>query len=232
MNRKLYYGAAWYPELWEEESIAQDIAWMKECGINVVRIGEFAWSKMEPSEDAIDVTFFAQIIERLHNNGIDTVMCTPTATPPIWLSHGHPERLHVNERGEVMGHGSRQHFCTNNRYFRTRCALITKHIAQSLSRLPGLIGWQLDNEFKAHVAECYCDGCLSLWHQWLEERYGHIGRLNEFWGTEIWSQRYESFNQVPQPALTPFLHNASLKTMYQLFSMEKIAEFASEQAVI
>ncbi|MDQ0112727.1 beta-galactosidase [Paenibacillus harenae] len=232
MSRKLYYGVAWYPELWEEEALAHDIAWMKEVGINVVRIGEFAWSTMEPSENAIDLTFFVQIIERLHAHGIDTIMCTPTATPPIWLSHGHPERMHVNERGEAMGHGSRQHACTNNGYFRTRSALITKHIAEAVGNLPGLIGWQLDNEFKAHVSECLCESCLSLWHNWLEDRYGRIERLNENWGTAIWSQRYESFEQVPQPGLAPFLHNASLKTMYQLFSMEKIAEFAGEQAAM
>ncbi|MFC0212009.1 beta-galactosidase [Paenibacillus chartarius] len=232
MSSKLYHGAAWYPELWEEEVLAQDIELMKEAGINVVRIGEFAWSRMEPNEGQIDLSFFVDIISRLHANGIEVVMCTPTPTPPIWFTHGHPERMYVNEQGQVMGHGSRQHACTNNPVFREKAAIITEHIARAVGRLPGVIGWQIDNEFKAHVAECMCSTCLGQWHQWLEQRYGTIGKLNEAWGAYIWSEDYRSFDQVPQPGAAPFLHNSSLRTMYQQFSFEKIAEFSDEQAAI
>ncbi|CAG7638091.1 Beta-galactosidase YesZ [Paenibacillus allorhizosphaerae] len=231
-SKTLFHGAAYYPELWDEQTIEQDIRLMKEAGINVARIGEFAWVNMEPEEGKIDLGFFVDIINKLHDNGIDSVMCTPTPTPPIWLTHGHPERMYVDEHGTIMGHGSRQHVCTNNAYFRERAAILTKHLAQAVGALPGVIGWQLDNEFKAHVAECMCATCRSLWHQWLEQRYGDIDKLNAAWGTQIWSEYYHRFDQVPQPGPAPFLHNSSLKTMYQLFSMEKIAEFADEQAAI
>lgn len=232
MNTKLYHGACLYPELWSREVLLQDIDLMKQTGINVVRIGEFAWSVFEPEEGRIDISSFVEVIELLHEHGIDTVMCTPTPTPPIWLSHGHPERMYVNEHGTVMNHGARQHACTNHPYFRERAAIITEHIAQAVGSLPGVIAWQLDNEFKAHVAECMCSTCKGLWHRWLEERYGTVERLNEAWGTNVWSQTYQRFDQVPQPGPAPFLHNSSLRTMYQRFSMEKIAEFADEQAAI
>ncbi|WP_159887145.1 beta-galactosidase [Paenibacillus puerhi] len=232
MQTTLYHGAAWYPELWNREACQQDIRMMKELGINVVRIGEFAWSAMEPEEGKIDMAFFADTIRELHTHGISTVMCTPTPTPPIWLTHGHPERLFVDERGAVMGHGSRQHICTNHPDFRAAAARITERIAEAVGTLPGLIGWQLDNEFKAHVAACFCSTCRSLWQGWLEARYGTVERLNEAWGTDIWSEAYLSFDQVPQPGPAPFLHNSSLQTMYRLFSMESIAEFADEQAAI
>jgi len=232
MIGKLYHGTAWYPELWDEAVIAHDIEKMKEAGINVVRIGEFTWSTMEPTEGAIDVSLFANVIARLHADDIDTVMCTPTATPPIWLTHRHPERLHVDERGTEMGHGSRQHICTNHPEFRKRAAMITEAIASKLGQLPGLVGWQLDNEFKAHVAACHCSGCLGLWQKWLEKRYGTIEALNEAWGTAIWSQWYERFDQVPHPGPTPFLHNASMQTAHRLFSMACVTDFAAEQAAI
>jgi beta-galactosidase len=232
MAKKLYHGAAYYPELWDEETIEQDIFLMKETGINVVRIGEFAWSKMEPVEGEIDLSFFEGIITKLNDHGIETVMCTPTPTPPIWMSHGHPERMYVDADGRTMGHGSRQHVCTNNSYFRERAAIITEQIAKTIGKLPGVIGWQLDNEFKCHVSECMCESCKGLWHQWLEQRYGTIEELNQAWGTDIWSEYYHRFEQVPQPGPVPFLHNSSLSTMYQIFSTEKVAEFADEQADI
>ncbi|MGM0875788.1 MAG: beta-galactosidase [Bacillota bacterium] len=232
MSKKLYHGTAYYPELWSEETIEEDIKYMIEAGINVVRMGEFAWSTIEKLEGKIDVGFFVKIINKMSEHGIETVMCTPTPTPPIWLTHNHPERMNVDEDGRIMGHGSRQHICTNNAYFRKKAAIITEEIAKAVGSLPGVIGWQIDNEFKCHVSECMCGTCKTLWHEWLEDRYGTIEQLNEAWGTHIWSQYYHRFDQIPQPVSTPFLHNSSLKTMYQLFSYEKIAEFSDEQAEI
>lgn len=232
MAKKLYHGAAYYPELWDEKTILTDIRLMKETGINVVRIGEFAWSKMEPIEGEIDLTFFRQIISLLNENGIEVIMCTPTATPPIWMSDNHPERMYVDADGRTMIHGSRQHICTNNPYFRKRAAILTNELAKALGDMPGVIGWQLDNEFKCHVAECMCATCKEQWHKWLEHRYHSVAQLNDAWGTDIWSEYYHHFEQVPQPGPVPFLHNSSLKTMYQLFSTEAIAEFAEEQAAI
>ena len=92
MKSQLYYGAAYYPELWDEKTIEEDIRYMKKVGINVVRMGEFAWAKMEPKQDQIDISFFVDIIDKLYENGIETIICTPTPPPPIWLTHGHPER--------------------------------------------------------------------------------------------------------------------------------------------
>ncbi|NIK78069.1 beta-galactosidase [Paenibacillus castaneae] len=227
--KKLYYGAAYYPELWPEKAIIEDIRYMKEAGINVIRIGEFAWAKMEPKENEIDLSFFVRMIERFYNEGIETIFCTPTPTPPIWLSHGHPERMHVDGSGATMVHGARQHMCTNNKYFRERSSKIVKAIAEAIGRLPGVIGWQTDNEFKCHVSECMCESCKAQWHEWLLDRYGIIDNLNEAWGTEIWSEKYQLFDQVPQPFKAPFHHNASLTTMYQRFTQEKIAEFQNEQ---
>ncbi|WP_416151702.1 beta-galactosidase [Salipaludibacillus sp. HK11] len=232
MANKLYHGAAYYPELWDEKVMEEDIKLMKEAGINVARMGEFAWHTMEPEEGKIDISFFVNVINKLYENGIETVMCTPTPTPPIWFTHNHPERMYVNHEGKVMGHGSRQHACTNNRYFRKKANEITEHMAKAVGSLPGVIGWQIDNEFKCHVSECMCETCLELWHQWLEERYETIEQLNEAWGTKIWSEYYHSFEQVPQPGPAPFLHNSSLSTMYRQFSMEKIAEFSDSQAEI
>ena len=207
VDKKLYHGAAYYPELWDEKVIEEDIRLMKQTGINVVRMGEFAWSTMEPEEGKFDLSFFVNIIERLYENGIETVMCTPTPTPPIWFTHGHPERMYVDRDGKVMGHGSRQHACTNHPYFREKAALITENLAKAVGSLPGVTGWQIDNEFKCHVSECMCNICKEQWHLWLKNRYETIENLNDAWGTKIWSEYYHSFEQIPQPGPVPFLHN-------------------------
>lgn len=104
-----HYGAAYYPELWSEKQIAEDIAHMKKVGINCVRMGEFAWHTMEPKQDQIDLSFFKDIILRLWENGIQTVLCTPTPTPPRWLTYQHPDTAFVTRDGVKYEHGARQH---------------------------------------------------------------------------------------------------------------------------
>ncbi|WP_143316763.1 beta-galactosidase [Clostridium sp. HBUAS56017] len=231
--KKLYHGAAFYPELWDEKTIKEDIRLMKKTGINIVRVGEFIWSKLERNEGEVDISYLKYILDLLYRNDIEVIMCTPTPTPPIWFTHNHEERLHVDSKGRKMVHGSRQHVCTNNEKFRKASRNIVENIAKEVGKHPAIALWQLDNEFKCHISECFCETCKEEWHKWLEKRYVTIDNLNKKWGTLIWSELYQSFNQVPQPfESTPFIHNSSLSTMYRIFHREKIAEFASEQADI
>lgn len=232
MEEKLYYGCAYYPELWDEEAVDTDIRHMKKLGINVVRMGEFAWSVIEPEEGKFNTSYFAGIIQKLDAHGIKTILCTPTATPPVWLTYGHPERLFQNQSGERLSHGARQHCCINHPYFMEKTKIIVEKIAASAGKLPGVIGWQIDNELKCHVSECYCETCLTLWHQWLEKRYITVEQLNKSWGTEVWSERYLAFEQVPTPVKTPFLHNASLEQAYKQFAREKTSRYCHMQAEI
>lgn len=229
---KIYYGAALYPELWDETVIEKDIKHMKDLGMNLVRFGEFAWSVFEPEQNNFKMSVLTKTLELLKKHGIDAIVCTPTATPPIWVTHNHEERLHHTVDGTPLSHGSRQHVCTNNSFFRERAKHITEEIARTVKGYSNVIAIQLDNEFKCHVGSCYCDTCKELWHRWLEKRYKSIENLNEQWGTNVWSQTYLKFDQIVQPVLTPFLHNSSLVRAYQQFSTEKIAEFAREQANI
>lgn len=230
--KKLYHGAAYYPELWDKAEIDKDIEYMKEAGINVVRMGEFAWSTMEKEEGKIDVSFFVEVVNKLYENGIETIFCTPTPTPPIWVSHNHPERMIKNTDGVILSHGGRQQVCINNPYLRQRAEIIIHALGKAFKGNPGVIAWQLDNELKANVYECCCDSCKEQWHQWLKEKYKTIENLNQAWGTAIWSEEYQDFSQVVQPLPTPMLHNASLSSEYRMFSREKVNEYAKMQADI
>ena len=229
---KLFHCVSYYPELWPEQEIERDIAYMKECGINLVRMGEFAWHFMEPRPDEIDVSFFVKTANRLYQEGIYTIMCTPTPTPPIWLTHNHPERLVTDIYGNKYIHGARRHVCTNNPYLRERGLKITEAMAKAFSGSPAVIAWQLDNELKALVGECVCSECRKRWHKWLKDKYGAIENLNQAWGTEIWSEYYNSFEEVVQPLNPPVIHNSSLMTNYRQFSRETVNEFAHEQAAM
>ena len=230
--KKLYHGVAYYPELWPLEDIDRDIKEMKSLGINVARMAEFAWSTMETEEANINLSLFKMVMDKMYAAGIDVVLCTPTATPPIWLTHNHPERCHKDADGVIMSHGARQHASYEHPAVREASFNIIKAMASELGNHPSLIAWQLDNEMKAHVAEDFSDAAVKNWHKWLKKRYGTIKKLNQAWGTHMWSQYYQSFEQVPAPVKTPFLHSASLSTAYKLFCRESVADFMKAQSTI
>ncbi len=228
----LYHGVCYYPELWPAADLERDIAEMGRLGINLVRMGEFAWSVLEPNEGEISFEHFGEVLDRLHAAGIDVVWCTPTATPPIWLTHGHPERCFVDGEGRVMSHGSRQHASYEHPAVRAACHRIVAACGAALGQHPAIVAWQIDNEFKCHVAEDFNPHAIATWHVWLAARDGSIDALNEAWGTVVWSETYQRFEQVPAPGATPFMHHASLSTAWRLFSRESIAGFMDEQVDI
>ncbi len=230
--QRLVHGVAYYPELWPEEDIDKDIAEMRKLGINVVRMGEFAWSSFEPQQGKVSFDLFARVMDKMQAAGIGVVLCTPSATPPIWLTDGHPERCHKDENGVIMSHGARQHASYFHPIVKQACFRIIKQMAETLGKHPALVGWQLDNEIKCHVAEDFSDAAIAAWHPWLKQRFGRIEKLNEAWGTHVWSQYYQRFEQVPAPFKTPFLHNASLSTAYKMFCREGASEFLFEQRQI
>ncbi|MET0357716.1 MAG: beta-galactosidase, partial [Cellvibrio sp.] len=230
--KRLIHCACYYPELWAAEDIDRDIAEMKLVGINTIRMGEFGWSLMEPKEGKISIKFFKLVMDKLHAANIGVVFCTPTATPPVWLTHGHRDRLFVNADGQTLIHGARQHVTYEHPAVRKACFKIVEACAKELGNHPALIAWQIDNELKCHVAEDFSAAAINEWHKWLKRRFGTIEKLNEAWGTHMWSQYYHSFEQVPAPLKTPFMHSASLSTAYRMFCRESIADFADAQSAI
>ena len=227
----IYHGAAYYPELWPDR-VDEDIRLMKEVGINLVRVGEFAWSKMEPEDGRYTFEWLQEALDKTHAAGISTILCTPTPTPPIWLTGKHPEVLFVNREGRRMGHGARQHVCPSSPVFRMYSRRITSELARRFGKHPGVIGWQTDNEFYCHNPNSYSEAARHAWHDWLRNRYKDIETLNQAWNADIWSETYQRFEHVPQPAATPFgegIHNCSLESAYKRFGSDSIVEFQKEQ---
>lgn len=224
-----YLGAAYYPEAWPEGTIEQDIARAKEIGINTMRVGEFAWSRMERHEGAYDFGWLHRVVDRLGEEGFAVVMCTPTATPPAWLTRKYPEVLVVGVHGRALVHGSRRHVCPTSPVYRGLSAAIVTRMAEEFASDPTIIGWQIDNEYGCHVNQCFCPACRERWPRWLEARYGSLDALNTAWGTELWSQWYTDWSEIPLPEQTGFIHHPSLVYCWRNFMSDMYAEQCLEQ---
>ena len=86
-------GVDYYPEQWDSAIMEADMDRILELGCNVIRIGEFAWHQMEPEEGKFDFSYFDGVIDMAKKKGLQIIFGTPTATPPAWLIHKHPDIL-------------------------------------------------------------------------------------------------------------------------------------------
>ena len=146
-------GAPHYPEHVDESYWERDAERMAAAGFNTVRMGEFAWHIFEPREGQFDFDHFDRAIAVLGRHGIKTIMCTPTATPPRWLTVHYPEVLRIDANGRQASHGSRQHADTSSPVFRAHSRRITRAMAEHYKNNPNVSGWQTDNELNTTSSE-------------------------------------------------------------------------------
>lgn len=228
---KLYIGAAYYPEMWDEGEVNRDIIRCKELGINTLRVGEFAWGKMEPREGEFDLEWLLCVVNQLHEAGIHTVMCTPTATPPRWLLNRYLETRMVMYDLKRADVSSRCHTCKTSPVMREKNRRITAEMARVFAGHPGIVGWQLDNEIYPYSDGCYCEACKTAFRDYLKDRFGTTERLNKAWGMTRWSLCYDTFEDVEPPYPGQWRH-PSLRKAWRDFHYEQIKSYLDEQADI
>lgn len=187
-------GTAWYPEQWPESRWDAELGLMQQAGIRMVRIGEFAWSRMEPSEGHYDLDWIDRAITGASKHAIYTVLGSPTPTPPAWMTQKYPEILRMNENGRLAEHGNRQHFNFANVKYREFTRKIAEQMAKRFGRNPWVLGWQIDNEY---AEESYDPDTKAQFQQWLKARYGTLDNLNARWSTAYWSEWYFDWSQIP-----------------------------------
>lgn len=230
--RTFLFGADYYPEQWPESYWEQDARRMEEAGVNAVRMGEFGWAVMEPTQGNYDFSLFDRAISTLGHHGIKTILGTPTATPPKWLTHEYPEVLHVFADGQKSNDQTRRHYCYNSTVYRKLSREIVEAMAAHYESNANVVGWQIDNEFNNENPECYSESCRVEFRRWLEAKYGDLESLNTRWGTRFWSQWYTAWDQVDLPFPATSLHNPALMLDFKRFISDSVASYAAEQIAI
>ena len=223
------YGVVYYPEQWPESQWDSDLASIADTGMNVVRMGEGAWSVWEPEEGRYEFSLFDRALELCQKHGLKAIMGTPTYTPPAWLTEGFPEVLRVSFDGKPLVHGSRRHYNYTSPIYQRKCQSITEALAEHYKDHPAVIGWQIDNEFNCHVDASFAESDHAAFRAWCKERYGTLDALNKAWGTAFWSQTYSAWEHVWLPRPTATYQNPSLLLDFFRFTSEATIRFAAMQ---
>lgn len=221
-----YFGVDYYPEHWPEERWPEDARLMAEAGFNVVRLAEFAWSKMEPQEGHSDFNWLDRAIAILAAQGIQVILGTPTASPPPWLMAKYPDLFRMREDGRPVTFGNRREYCPNNPLYHEYTRRIVTQMAEHYADHPAVIGWQIDNEFGER---CYCPVCAAAFHGWLRHRYASLDELNRQWGTIFWSHIYNDWSEIPLPLTTGGSPNPGLALDFYRFASDSYVAYQQVQ---
>lgn len=226
-------GVCYYPEHWDENLWADDLARMKESGISVIRVAEFAWSKIEPAENEFDFSFFDRFLNLCLEQKMNVIFSTPTATPPAWLTEAHEEVLNARMDGVLYRHGCRKHYNYNSPVYQDYCRKIVTQSAMHYGPHPAVIGWQIDNELNCELRDFYSEADDTAFRAFLQEKYETLNALNQAWGTVFWNQTYTDWKEVHLPRLTPAQGvNPHMKLDYCRFLAESTFRFCKMQADI
>lgn len=232
-GEKITLGTCYYPEHWDEALWREDLSRMLACGIEVVRIAEFAWNKIEPAEGVYSYDFFDRFLDVAEEAGMKVIMGTPTATPPAWLTEKYPECLNAGIDGTLYRHGLRRHYNYNSPVYRKMCGNIVEHMAGHYAGRSCVIGWQIDNELNCEANEFYSESDTAAFRGYLQKKYGSLEKLNEAWGAVFWNQTYTDWKEVyvPRPTVSGGV-NPHQTLDYLRFISESTNEFARIQADI
>lgn len=226
-------GVCYYPEHWDEALWAEDARRMRESGISRVRVGEFAWSRIEPEPGWFAWDWLDRAIDTLAGEGHGIILGTPTATPPKWLVDRMPDMVQVDRDGRPRGFGSRRHYCFSHAGYRAEAVRIARAVAERYGHHAAVVAWQTDNEYGCHdTVLSYSDAARDAFRGWLAARYGSIGALNRAWGNVFWSMEYRSFAEVELPNLTVTEANPAHWLAFRRFSSDQVIAFNRAQVEV
>lgn len=223
-------GVYYYPEQWDSVQWERDIKNIANMGFEFTHFAEFAWALLEPKEGVYNFDWLDKAVNIAEKYKIKVIMCTSTATPPVWLIRKHPDILVKNEDGVSLDHGSRQHASFSNNYYRKYSLKMVEKLAQHYGNNNTIIGWQVDNE--PRVFYDFGKDAQKRFRNWLKIKYNTIDKMNAVWGTTFWSQWYTDFSQINIPRRSQWFMNQNQILDHNRFIANETATFLDEQASV
>ncbi len=197
---RMWHGGDYNPDQWLDSPnmLQEDLRLMKLAGCNAMSVGIFAWTALEPEDGRYDFGWLDAVIDRLLENGVFTVLATPSGARPAWLAQKYPGVLRVGADGKRALYGARHNHCFTSPDYRRKTADINAALAKRYGKHPGVLLWHLSNEYGG---ECHCDLCQEAFRTWLKAEYHNdLDGLNKAWWTSFWSHTYTDWSQIRSPS--------------------------------
>jgi beta-galactosidase len=223
-------GVYYYPEHWDTTQWERDIKKIADMGFEFTHFAEFAWAQLEPEEGRYDFKWIDRAVQLADKYNLRVIMCTSTATPPVWLTRKYPEILETLENGSQYDHGARQHASFSSEIYRSYSLKMVAELAQHYGKDKRIMGWQIDNE--PRIFYDFGNDAHKRFRHWLKTKYKTIDALNVAWGTNFWSATYSDFDQINIPKQNQWGMNYHQRLDHARFIDQETASFLDEQAKV
>lgn len=228
----LAYGGDYNPEQWPRATWLEDVALMRDAGVNIVNLGIFAWAQVQPAESEWDFQWLDEVMDLLHDSGVAVDLGTGTSSPPPWLTETHPEILPITADGRTLSPGGRQHWRPTSPVFREHALQHVQKMAERYGSHPALAMWHVSNELGCHNVHDYSDDAALAFRTWLTNKYGTLDELNSAWGTAFWSQRYSAWAQILPPRVSASHPNPTQQLDFYRFSSDALLDYFRDEAAL
>ncbi|MDD2213836.1 MAG: beta-galactosidase [Oscillospiraceae bacterium] len=228
LDQAFLHGGDYNPDQWLDrpDILEQDLELMRQAQINCVSVGIFAWTALEPEEGVYRMDWLKTVVKRLYDNGVYTILATPSGARPAWLAQRYPEVLRVNAGGQRNHMGERHNHCLSSPVYRAKVYQMNRRLAETFRDDPAVILWHLSNEYSG---SCYCEHCRQAFCAWLKETYGSLERLNHEWWTAFWSHTYTSWEQIEPPFTDGEQSTLGLKLAWERFTTDQTVDFCRQE---
>lgn len=228
MHNKMLHGADYNPDQWlaYPEVLEEDIRLMKLAKCNVMSVGIFSWSSLEPEEGRFEFGWLDALLDRMAASGIYALLATPSGARPAWMSAKYPEVLRVGANRVHNLHGARHNHCYSSPVYREKVAIINGKLAERYSQHPAVIGWHISNEYGG---DCHCEYCQAAFRDWLRAKYGALDKLNAAWWTTFWSHTYTDWSQLESPAPHGERSVHALNLDWKRFVTDRTVDFCAHE---
>jgi beta-galactosidase len=223
----ILFGVAYYHEYMPYERLEQDVALMKDAGINYVRLGESTWQLWEPKEGEFEFAWMDQVVSAMHKAGIKVIIGTPTYSIPAWLYHKYPEITAMQENGQRLKYGIRQNVDLTNPIYQYYSQRIIKRIVEHYKANPAVIGYQIDNETHSKGPDDKVNHLLYI--DYLKKKFQTVDKVNIVWGLNYWGQAINDWDEL-HPA-SGFNH-PGYRLEWARYQRSTVTDFLSWQASI
>ncbi len=222
------HGADYNPDQWlhDPQVLREDIRLMKLAKCNVMSVGIFAWSALEPEEGVFTFEWLDRVLDTFAENGIFAWLATPSGARPAWMSQKYPQVLRVGANRVRNLHGARHNHCYTSPVYREKTENINRKLAERYAQHPAVVGWHISNEFGG---ECHCDYCQDAFRDWLKQKYGTLDALNRAWWTAFWSHTYTDWSQIESPAPHGETMVHALNLDWKRFVTEQTVDFCRHE---
>ena len=203
---KYAFGVDYYAECWPEQLWDKDVELMAKANMNIVRLADFAWTRVEVAPGRFDFDWLDRVIEKIGRSGMKVVLGTTTAAPPYWLVKQYPGVSPMDPEGHIVsyyGRGDGAQYSYYNPDFLRCVERVVSAMAEHYKDNPYVYCWQVDNELNWENNFGYDTYTRQAFREWLQKKYKTIANLNEIYGNTLYIQEYDDWGQI-EPPVPPF----------------------------